>query len=620
MAPIAPPAPLPESPVHTPTPVHMPAPVADFHPEPQPQPYAQPRPEPEVEVAASAVVAPPRPPLEPAEPGPLTQGWQPDPAIPGQQRWYDGTRWTNMTRPVPADPTLAHAGPTRPAAPAAWSGDGPPPWSPGRGIRPAYLDELAILAAPPRKSPVGKILAVLVVVLLIAGGVFVLNKDDGPSHPKKWDARVLDIVHFVEAERGDRFEHPIAIDFLSEADFKKEVGGSTDELSKEDREQLEQAAAAFRAVGMMSGSVDLRSAGKQLVEEGVIGLYDPESESIKVRGNNLTPSARVTLAHELTHALQDQRFDLRKLQDGAVSDNAVRSLFEADAVRIEDAYIDRLSETERAQYDQQSDAESDGANFEGIPEILTHMFAFPYVFGPGFVQALIADGGTAAVDAAFANPPRSEADILDPTRYLSHVALDKPAAPKLGAGEKMLGDKGDPDDFGQELLVEMLGVRISFDKAWKAVQGWRGDRSVLLQTKSGQVCVATNVKFDSDSSAAGFVEAAQPWSTAVSGTLTQTGATVAMRSCDPGTQGAAVPTPDPDPFTVLAVRSALLKEILQEPNTKPNVAVCAVNLIIDRAGAKTVTELDSLGEGDPRGAAFFRTAAQSAAECASRTA
>ena len=87
----------------------------------------------------------------------------------------------------------------------------------------------------------------LLVVLLLVGGAVAgnellkLRKDDaGTSYPKEWDKRVMPYVKIAEKQRGLRFFHPVEVEFLSDADFKKEVTSKEEDLTDEDREEIEQ--------------------------------------------------------------------------------------------------------------------------------------------------------------------------------------------------------------------------------------------------------------------------------------------------------------------------------------------------------------------------------------------
>ena len=68
----------------------------------------------------------------------------------------------------------------------------------------------------------------------------------------------------------------------------------------------------FRALGLVEGDVDLFDKSNELQGKGIIGYYSYEDERLRVRGTELTPAVESTIVHELTHALQDQNFDLGK--------------------------------------------------------------------------------------------------------------------------------------------------------------------------------------------------------------------------------------------------------------------------------------------------------------------
>jgi hypothetical protein len=533
--------------------------------------------------------------------------------------------------PAPHEPETAVATAPPSGLPERILPPHPPAWRPAdrQAVPPAGWSEslrgsgdLLITTQVPPGGGGGRklagIVAVLLAAALIAGGVvFVRNRDDNKvTFPKAWDTRVVDIAHFVEQNRGSSFVHPVAVDFLTPAQFKKHVGDSGGALSKEDKKQLEQATAALRAVGLLSGKVDLASAGKKLAEESIIGLYDPTAKKVWVRGAEMTPDVRVTLAHELTHALQDQRFDLRKIQKDSDHDTSIRSLIEADAMRIEDKYIDTLSDADRKTYDDAQSKTQGDADLSGIPDVLTHSLQFPYVFGPAFIDSLVAEGGTSAIDSAFARPPKTEAEILNPRLYLDRVALSDPPVPKPVKGEKRLDE---PSPFGQEAMTEVLAPAVGFDQAWQTLQGWRGDSSSVFEEKGGRICVAVSTRFDNAADAAAFKSVVDQWAAQVKGSDSLGGTTVGLRGCDPGASAPARPKADPDPFEVLSARSAVIRELLKQPNVKVQVALCTADGTLKRLGAKTMAEVPSMAEGDPRVAQVFAAVQQAASACIGRT-
>src|SRR5437660_2168490 len=150
----------------------------------------------------------------------------------------------------------------------------------------------------------------------------------GSTSASTWDPRVIDIVQFVERRRGLRFKHPVPMDFLDNAAFDKKVTNS-DSPTVSQRSELNDSVATLRAVGLAEGAPDLQAAENKVASHSILGLYSPKAKRVYVRGSNLTPDVRVTLAHELTHALQDQYFGLDHMGNGTSgADTGFRPLAE----------------------------------------------------------------------------------------------------------------------------------------------------------------------------------------------------------------------------------------------------------------------------------------------------
>ena len=152
--------------------------------------------------------------------------------------------------------------------------------------------------------------------------------------------RIAPIAHEVEHLRHLRFLHPIPARFLSDRAFRKEVTSDDHPKAKDRRRDLV-SEAELRALGLVDGSFDLRKTVDDVQGSDVLAFYDSDRKRIVVRGTHLDAEHRVTLAHELTHGLQDQHYDLTKLQDAVHTggaDDALTALIEGDATRIEDEY------------------------------------------------------------------------------------------------------------------------------------------------------------------------------------------------------------------------------------------------------------------------------------------
>ena len=210
------------------------------------------------------------------------------------------------------------------------------------------------------------------------------------------------------------------------------------ELSASDEKQIERSEATLRAAGLVAGDVDLVTSLSDLQESGVLAYYEPRSETITVRGKALDSTTRVTLAHELTHALQDQHFDLERIQRRARRSNgsaAARALIEGDAKRVELAYLDTLSDDDRSAYTRwQREAGSrvdDALDAEGVPTALVAMFQSPYSLGQEMLRVLVAGRDEQAVDALFADPPVSDVSYLDPRTLLKDRTIRDVPSPTL---------------------------------------------------------------------------------------------------------------------------------------------------------------------------------------------
>ena len=240
--------------------------------------------------------------------------------------------------------------------------------------------------------------------------------------PTKWDPRLQPIADEVAKLRKLDFEHPVAAEFLDDAAFEKKVTTDRGKLSKQDKRDLERSQAQLRAVGLIGAGVDLFDAVGSLQTSGVLAYYDPKTKKITVKGTNLDDvSTRVTVAHELTHALQDQHFDLQKLEKAAAADHGstvLHTIAEGDAVRIQNEYVKTLSDADQQAYQTQDAQTGEQAQSEitakGVPDSLSVVFQAPYVLGPSMLDAVIAKDQDKGVDALFEEPPTADAAFVTP--------------------------------------------------------------------------------------------------------------------------------------------------------------------------------------------------------------
>ena len=242
---------------------------------------------------------------------------------------------------------------------------------------------------------------------------------------------------------ASEFEHPVPVDFLSEAAFKKSVTIDRSKLSPSDMEDIERAQLQLRSIGLLGDDVDLIDALTSLQTSGALAKYDPATKRATVRGKKLDGARKVTLAHELTHTLQDQHFNLIKLQRAADrnhSSDALKALVEGDAVRVQQLYAADLPAAERNEYQQSQVAGSNGTladlRAQGVPDSLSVLFQTPYTLGPLMLDVVHAVKGEQAIDGLFRDPPAADSAFLTPSTLVDGATLTKVAPPTLADGER----------------------------------------------------------------------------------------------------------------------------------------------------------------------------------------
>ena len=419
------------------------------------------------------------------------------------------------------------------------------------------------------------------------------------GYPDAWDPRVVEYVDIVEAQRDLDFEHPIYVDFLPVDEFKKQVAENEDELTEEDRKELEQTTGVFRALGLLEGKIDLFETTNKLHQAGIVGYYSFDDQRIRIRGTELTPEVQSTLVHELTHALQDQhfgvseRYDALEEADDDAAASAYQALVEGDARRIEAEWREELSEDDRAelakaQVDQYKQFQKDAKD---IPEVLDTLMASPYEFGEAMLRVAVEEGGTDAVDDLFESPPTTEEHELDPwTLVVGHEQpLDVPE-PTLAPGEKEF----DSGPFGALSWLVVLAERVPPKMALTAADGWGGDAYVGFE-RDGATCVKVNYQGESNQDLTEMQDALAAWASAVPDSDTHVevdddSLVLELESCDPGPRATPVATGGSKAAVRLALSRTYLSATLADGGYEPEAARCAADRLVR---AFTVAELNS---------------------------
>ncbi|MGH7572264.1 MAG: hypothetical protein ACREMK_10515 [Gemmatimonadota bacterium] len=288
--------------------------------------------------------------------------------------------------------------------------------------------------------------------------------------------------------------------------------------------------AAYEALlahcGLLPGGVDLRDLVVRLYAEQVAGYYEPDRKTFYLADWLPRLIQRAVVAHEATHALQDQHYDLVRWMDevSPTEDAALAraAVIEGDAMVTMLAYLlgplgtrpEDLPDLDELLSGEAVAMGQGFPTFASAPPALQRLFLFPYVEGSGFVLAGLRRGGWAAVDGLYGDPPASTEQILHPERYWE--TRDEPRAP-----EPRLPETRAPEpavEAGQEPWISgswgELGVQLVLAAALgdtalagDAARGWDGDRYALYRTESGPPAYVWTILWDTPADAERFARA-----------------------------------------------------------------------------------------------------------------
>lgn len=285
---------------------------------------------------------------------------------------------------------------------------------------------------------------------------------------------------------------------MMEADLARDF---TDEQFKVD-------GIAGALVGLYPPGIDLKAASLSLLKSQVAGFYDPHGkEMVLVEGGDDAGLVNGTkeflaqrdvvgemlLAHELTHALQDQNFGLEQSLDKYKNNDdrelALKTVAEGDAMIAGYAYVWNRMDTSVA--DSLADNLKDlssvfAAQARNAPEGLAAPLVFQYSQGTRFVAEAYRRGGWAAVDKLYRNPPESTHQIIHPAFYFDRPEL--PLQISLGGYDKIMAGwtKADQDTYGELLLRIILERNLGKHATDVALSAqWAGDQMVILKQGRG---------------------------------------------------------------------------------------------------------------------------------------
>lgn len=345
-----------------------------------------------------------------------------------------------------------------------------------------------------------------------------------PESPADLEATVAELSRFVADARGAPFPVPVEVELLDGEAFDQRL--LTD--FEEEREDIDLVGRLFVALRLLEPDEDLFEIYRAFLGEGVLGFYDPATGELVVRGAAVTLSTRSTIVHELTHAHDDQRFELDRpavLDAADESSLGFSALIEGNAVRVQQQWEATLSDDQRDELLSEQLASVADLDIGDLPFVLLRQIEFPYTAGPPLLEALAEEGGEGRIDEAFADPPVTSEQVIEPDRYLDREGPLPVAAPPAD------GDVLDEGTFGQLTLAVTLGDVVDRETARQAADGWGGD-AYTAWADGERTCVRITFAMDTPEDLAELVDAWRTWATERPGATVGAGeADVTVTTC-----------------------------------------------------------------------------------------
>ena len=338
-----------------------------------------------------------------------------------------------------------------------------------------------------------------------------------------------EILQFASHDTGLPIKHKVKRNLITRESVERYV----DKRMKDDKDtqRLEQSRLVLEKFGLLPPGYDLHAEFLRLLGEQVAAYYDPKSKSVNLLDWVQPDIQKPVLAHELTHALQDQKINLEKWElaggkdDGPEPDQQEQVVEEAQAARqcvtegqamvvlldytLAPTGKNILSAPEIVDVMRGSMADNkDSPVFAAAPMFLRESLMMPYTFGLEFVRAVLAaKGKDAAYSGMLENPPIDTRQVMQPKTYLMRqdvAPLTIPDLDKLIAPDYERFDFGGMGEFDIYLLAKQYG-----GAAPTYYPHWRGGYYFAAHAKStpkDQIAMLYFSRWDSPEAARDFAK------------------------------------------------------------------------------------------------------------------
>jgi len=277
-----------------------------------------------------------------------------------------------------------------------------------------------------------------------------------------------------------------------------------------DTERLRRSERVLKKFGLLPADFDLSGFLVKLLREQVAGYYDSKTKTVNLLDWIGPEQQRPVMAHELTHALQDQSFGLEKwMKRGDIDLDRKKNPTPEDIERDEDSearqavvegqamvvLVDYMlaptgksllasPQIAAALTEGMMVGTSDSPEFQNAPIFLKESLTFPYRYGLDFEAELLRNGGKQkAFAAAFTNPPRTTREIMEPKTYLSGERMEAVPLPdfKRDFSNYERFDIGAMGEFDVAILLDQYA---SPEVSRDLYPHWRGGYYYAVQPKA----------------------------------------------------------------------------------------------------------------------------------------
>ena len=333
------------------------------------------------------------------------------------------------------------------------------------------------------------------------------------THITKEQAKELfrsvdDIMQFASNDSKLAIRHEVKRRLTTRNDVEKFLAQKFNE--DESAKRLQRSEIVLKKFGLLDRDFQLGPFLLSLLREQIAGFYDNKTKTINLLDYLPPDTQKPVLAHELTHALQDQHTDLMKWQNQTVNviaknvkednehiqtdecDTARDAVLEGQAMAVFFDYALRASGKTLQQMPESLPGieasmgdSSDSPILARAPLVLKESLIFPYREGIGFIGTILAKSGpNIAFSGALDRPPSSSFEILHPDAYLGHVrvpVLPLPDLHPLLDAEYNAYDVGVMGEVDVRMLAELFAGQ---EIASQLSPNWRGGTYYAAQRKN----------------------------------------------------------------------------------------------------------------------------------------